>query len=234
MANPASAVARPLEPQFQIRWVRPAQQARSQQTQERLLDAAEALIADKGFAEVTVAEIAARAGCSVGAVYSRFRDKEALFHCLQDRLVREIKATADAALAPELWGDASVSDIAGSLIAFMVEVFEERGGVLREIAQRVPHDLDIHARAEDVTRYVSGLLQQLLVDHRGELRHPEPEIAVPFAYRMLAAMLRETLLFRGPGAHGIPSSDQRLAAELTRAFLGYLGAEPAIEGDGER
>ncbi|MBW1884007.1 MAG: TetR family transcriptional regulator [Deltaproteobacteria bacterium] len=47
-------------PHFQ--WIRPAQQVRSRQTHERLLDSAEALIADKGFDDITVVEIAARAG----------------------------------------------------------------------------------------------------------------------------------------------------------------------------
>ena len=36
--------------------IRPVQQARSQQTLELLLDSAEALIADKGFDDVTVVE----------------------------------------------------------------------------------------------------------------------------------------------------------------------------------
>ena len=47
-----------------LQWVRPPQQARSQETLERLLDAAETLIAEKGFEDTPVAEVASRAGSS--------------------------------------------------------------------------------------------------------------------------------------------------------------------------
>ena len=65
-----------------FQWIQPVRQARSQETLERLLDSAEALIENKGFDDVTVADIAARAGFSVGAVYSRFHDKIGVLHCL--------------------------------------------------------------------------------------------------------------------------------------------------------
>ena len=58
-----------------LHWVRPPQQARSQETLNRLLDAAEQLVAEKGFDDTPVAEVARRAGSSVGAFYSRFREK---------------------------------------------------------------------------------------------------------------------------------------------------------------
>jgi DNA-binding transcriptional regulator YbjK len=61
-----------------LRWVRPARQERSQRTLERLLDAAEAVIGEKGFADASVGNICTRAGVSVGTFYRRFRDKHAL------------------------------------------------------------------------------------------------------------------------------------------------------------
>jgi len=65
-------------------WIRPPQQARSQQTLSRILDAAEAILAEKGWEDASVAEIARRAGSSVGAFYTRFPDKDTLLaalHC---------------------------------------------------------------------------------------------------------------------------------------------------------
>jgi AcrR family transcriptional regulator len=57
-----------------LRWAQPAHQRRSQQTLERLLDATEAELREKGYADASVARIAGRAGCPVGTVYRRFRD----------------------------------------------------------------------------------------------------------------------------------------------------------------
>ena len=71
-----------MTPGSELRWIRPPQQARSQETLERLLDAAETLVAEKGFDDTPVAEVARRAGSSVGAFYTRFPDKDALLHAL--------------------------------------------------------------------------------------------------------------------------------------------------------
>ena len=38
-------------------------------------------------------------------------------------------------------------------------------------------------------------------------------------------MRESAILFGETGAYGIPLSDRKLATELTRAFLGYLGVQ---------
>ncbi len=86
-----------------LRWVRAPQQARSQETLDRILDAAEALVTEKGFEEATVAEVARRAESSVGAFYARFRDKTGLLYALHDRYLEQAMATADLALDPARW-----------------------------------------------------------------------------------------------------------------------------------
>ena len=53
-------------------------------TRSRLLDAAAALFAEKGFHGASLDEIADRAGYSRGAVYSNFADKDELFLALFD------------------------------------------------------------------------------------------------------------------------------------------------------
>ena len=66
-----------------LRWVKPPRQARSQHTLDRLLDAAEALVHEKGgFDDVPIAEIVRRAESSVGSFYSRFPDKDALLQAM--------------------------------------------------------------------------------------------------------------------------------------------------------
>ena len=46
---------------------RPPQQTRSQETLDRILDAAERVLEEKSFTEATLAEIMERAGVTVGA-----------------------------------------------------------------------------------------------------------------------------------------------------------------------
>jgi len=56
----------------------PPRTARKEETRRKLLDAALSLVAEKGFANASLGDIAARAGVTTGAVYSNFRSKEAL------------------------------------------------------------------------------------------------------------------------------------------------------------
>jgi len=57
--------------------VREAKQARSKKTRDKLIAAFEALLKEKPFEAIGVADIAKRAGCAVGSVYRRFENKDA-------------------------------------------------------------------------------------------------------------------------------------------------------------
>lgn len=54
------------------------QQLKAQNTKNNIMAAAEALFIERGYAEVSVAEIVEKAGCSVGAFYGHFKSKEVL------------------------------------------------------------------------------------------------------------------------------------------------------------
>ena len=59
---------------------------------ERLVSAARALFAERGYAAVSVDEIAARAGLTKGAVYYQFKDKRDLFRAACAAVIDEIVA----------------------------------------------------------------------------------------------------------------------------------------------
>jgi AcrR family transcriptional regulator len=74
-------------------------------TRSRLLDAAAAVFAEKGFHGASLDEIAERAGYSRGAVYSNFADKDELFLALIDQrneqAIREISELLKADRSPD-------------------------------------------------------------------------------------------------------------------------------------
>ncbi|MCP3986498.1 MAG: TetR/AcrR family transcriptional regulator [bacterium] len=208
------------EPHFQ--WIRPVQQARSQQTLERLLDSAEALIADKGFDDITVAEIASRADCSVGAVYSRFRDKQGVLHSLQDRFVDEATLTAAMTLDLDRWQGASLEEIICELVGFLVEIHRERRGVLRELSVRSMSDVAMTERKARLATHIGQHVEALLLAQSDRIGHPDPATAVRFGLGFVFATLEQVILFEETGAYGGPTSDEQLARELSRAYLAYL------------
>ena len=91
-------------------------QARSERTLYRLLDAAEALIAEKGLAEVSIPEIVRRARSSVGGFYARFRDKNELLRALEERFYRELSVRLDDLVDEERWSGAPTEAIPSSSV----------------------------------------------------------------------------------------------------------------------
>ena len=133
-----------------LQWVRPPQQARSQETLDRILEAAGTLVSEKGFEDATVGDIVRRAGSSVGAFYARFRDKEGLLYALSDRYLAEATATADDALDPERWEGASVAEIIAEVVRFLVVSYRERAGLMRAFVVRNHTDLEVRSRQEHI------------------------------------------------------------------------------------
>jgi AcrR family transcriptional regulator len=70
--------------------------SKSEQTRERILDAALVLFADKGYTATTLRDIAAASGSSLGLTYRYFGRKEELVLALYQRLARELEEEVQA------------------------------------------------------------------------------------------------------------------------------------------
>ena len=90
---------------------KPPQQSRSQETLDRILDAAEQVLTEKAFGEATLAEIMERAGVTVGAFYRRYPDKNALLRHLDERFFGEMLVVSGDLLDPARWEGAKARTI---------------------------------------------------------------------------------------------------------------------------
>jgi AcrR family transcriptional regulator len=76
------------------------QEQRSRATREKLLSAARALFAQRGYAAVGTEEIVRAAGVTRGALYHQFRDKEQLFEAVFEQVeAQTTQRIAEGALA---------------------------------------------------------------------------------------------------------------------------------------
>ena len=73
-------------------------------TQSQILDAAIEVIAEKGFQRTTIKEIAQKAEVADGTIYNYFKNKDALFMSIIDRLmqaeVNELASATEEQLSP--------------------------------------------------------------------------------------------------------------------------------------
>lgn len=213
-----------------LRWVRPPQQARSRETLDRILDAAETLVSEKGFEDAPVAEVVRRAGSSVGAFYARFRDKDGLIHALYERFLEQATATADDALDPARWEGAGIAEVLDSVVRFLVHIYREQERLIRAFVLRNHTHPEFQARQERLSHYVSERLAALVLARREEIAHPDPERAVRFGITQIFSTVEAAILFGELRSGALVLSDEHLAVELTRAYLAYLGV-PVLSPD---
>jgi len=209
-----------------LKWAQPALQERSQRTVERLLDAAEAEIAEKGYADASVAEIARRAGCSVGTVYRRFRDKTALLHALDVRWGEAFRSTMEDAVAPERWEGAPILEILTGYIEFSLSEGRERARLHRAALVMATRDASFAERQRTLAAELHVRLRVLLLARRDEIHHPDPHLAIEFVLEQLRSMLMVRLDARPLDETLFVASDEQFIDEALTSVSAYLKLEP--------
>lgn len=89
---------------------------RTEATRTALLDAAQRLFVEKGYAETATPEIVAAAGVTRGALYHHFEDKKALFLAVAEREAVAVAAEIETTAAPET--DARLALLSGARAYF--------------------------------------------------------------------------------------------------------------------
>ena len=201
---------------------KPPQQSRSQETLDRILDAAEQVLAEKAFGEATLAEIMERAGVTVGAFYRRYPDKNALLRHLDERFFGEMLAKGQDLFDPGRWPASSGREIIDALAVAAVEVYSTRRGLLRSLFLRARTDTVLQQSALNVNVQFIAQLRALLMPRSSEMTHPDPERAIELGFMMMIGSLRELVVF-GEIWPAPPAHTPALAAEVSRMYCGYLG-----------
>jgi AcrR family transcriptional regulator len=201
---------------------KPPQQSRSQETLDRILDAAEHVLEEKAFGEATLAEIMERAGVTVGAFYRRYPDKNALLRHLDERFFGELLAKAQELFDPARWPAASAKQIIDALCVEAVEVYTSRRGLLRSLFLRARTDTVLQQSALNFNVQFIERLRALLLPRSAEMSHADPERAIELGFMMLIGSLRELVVF-GEIWPAPPAHSPALAVEVSRMYCGYLG-----------
>ena len=202
--------------------IRPPLQRRSQESLERVLRAGFEVLKELGFEGFTLQEVSRRAGVSIGSIYARVPSREALIMAIYERAMawteleeHEFARNAERAdLAPRERVEATVIEMAETMLA--------HGDVLRVFMRQAPIDPAIWARGADKSQATAKAFEASILRHRADLRHPEPELAVDIAFRMIYCAIARRIT-HGPKFESRRAvSDKRLVRELARAVADYL------------
>jgi AcrR family transcriptional regulator len=230
MSRRRAAIPSPRRAAASLRSVVAPKQRRSERTLRRLLDAAERLIEEKGLAEVSVPDIARRAGSSVGGFYARFRDKNELLRALEERFFGELLLRVDRLSEPARWQGASLAEIVRACVAELVGTFRERQVLIRAFLFRGLSDPDFFGDALRFRRRVSDRIAALLLGRRDDIRHRDPALAIELGIQLAFGLMHQFVVFGEVRAGGRRLSESALVDELTRTLCAHLGIQAPIQG----
>jgi AcrR family transcriptional regulator len=197
-----------------------------QQVRDRIIDAAVTVFAEKGYHRATIADVVARSGLSVGAIYTHFTGKEQLFLQSCDLMSGQGLDELAARLAPL----STTTERLHAAIAFYVESIDDFGGAPGQVslvrawaeAGEEPGVREMLARRRE---RLIGAAQLLLQEGiaRGEL--PEWLDVDGFA-RGFTALLDGLLLQRIEAGDAYrPEDSIRRATAVLDVLLAVRGAE---------
>ena len=172
----------------ELHWRRDSQQTRSEKTQAALLDAAEELIVEKGVDGASIAEIAQRAGSSVGAFYHHFKDKKAICYAVFHRMTQAIADSNRQAAEAAHWKDASIRDLIEGYIDLRLYQTNAGGMSKRAKALVMADNPELKAHMAEIKREGNLTLLDMILTRRDEITHPDPEFAAAFVIDQLSAM----------------------------------------------
>src|SRR5207244_6636984 len=96
------------------------------------------------------------------------------------------------------------------------------GPLLRAIGTRNVADERVGEISRSIGRRLVVPLSELLLQHRREIFHPNPELAVDVGFRMVYATFQQAMQYGDVQPTEQPMSWDKLADELARAYVAYL------------
>ncbi|MBI1196797.1 MAG: TetR family transcriptional regulator [Phenylobacterium sp.] len=200
---------------------RPVYQTRSREQRDRLLKAGERVFAEGGFWQAHVADIAKRAGCSVGSFYRRFEDKEAFFFALQSYMAERAEENLAAFFRDPSCDTDPLDRVMRRLVANSARTIRRIEGYFRAL-----FELGLRGQAvwPSMRRLESFEADQFLalLERRGLTAPPGLHDRARLAVRMMHGQLISHLL-HGPGPFEF--DDPAFLDELALMLMRYLGFE---------
>jgi len=158
-------------------------------TRAALLEAARALIREKGYERTTLEEVASRAGMTTGAIYGNFKNRDELFIALGQTYWAPVK--------PQIKPDATFAEAMRALAKATLAAVDERRpaavGRLTGLAYTLKNS-ELRARVHDITKssYEFGA-EWLDLFERSELPMP-PKQLVRVIHALIEGLVMQRIL----------------------------------------
>ncbi len=202
-----------------------ASQDRSRRTREKLVTAFGALLREKDFEAITMAELAERSGVAVGTVYRRFANKDALIPVIFEVYLQMLHAqSADSSRHMTLDDDDTLWDATLKLCQAAWRVLEADPQLIRSahLYARLRPDL-VGEDWDSIIEGSVGQFRQLIEHFSDEVQRPDPDATARMVFYLLNTVMVEQGLYgdAGPGA-ALKIDTETFIEECATTVYGYL------------
>jgi AcrR family transcriptional regulator len=202
--------------------IRPPQQRRSRESLERVLKAGERVLEDKGYEGFTIGAVSRRAKVSVGSVYGRFDNKEALIRAIHVRMMERLTGPEEQVAAAADRAGPDLAAVVGRGVHALADSMDRERKLLRVFMVRGAVDPSIAGPGSESSRATARAFKTAVLAQRHEIGHDDPELAADIAFRMVYDVLARQVM-HGPTFESDRMIEwDRLVDELIAAVLAYL------------
>ena len=191
------------------------------------MQVARELIRRRPFDELSVSEIATKAGTSVGGFYARFKSKDALLEVMSVAVMIEAGAAFDERMG-QVKGKCA-ADVVRRWATTMVSVYRTNCTEIRRVMQHWPKGPPPGGRLERESAllrdHARNTLRSELLARADEIGHEDPKTAVSVALMMGTVSLREAVIGDALPGYGARLGDDEVAHEISSCIIRYLGLE---------
>jgi AcrR family transcriptional regulator len=212
----------------------PPRRRPAHQTLEKILVAAEDQLREQALDAFTIQSVLQRAGLSVGAFYSRFPDKTALLHEVQERVHGRVEPLIMADLDALKDKNKSLEDAVNEGFGVLIRRVLDERATFRAFMMLSVFDDHMRQRGEQMNWERKRAISALLAPYREEIGHTDPDLAVDAAYAIYSSTMRGRLVYYGTAEEAqFGANDEVLFDDLKQALAMFLrGSARQIGSEG--
>lgn len=207
---------------------KPPKQQRSRQSFDRALDAAAAILSEKGLQALTLSGVSRRSQVSIGSIYSRVAGKEDLIRAVQARVLDKLDHEFSGIVNQLRRRGLRLAELVPTLIRQHASYLRRHAPILNAFMEVAPRDAVVQQLGRKYHAQSALDFKLLLLERRAEIKHPNPEEAAETCFVIVFGVLARYL---GLGVAsdedaGQGSGDwERIVGDLGLMSLAFLATD---------
>lgn len=204
-------------------WVFAPAQDRSRKGMESVLRVAKDLFLNQGYDETTITEISKQSGVSVGSIYYRFPDKQAILCALLEIYRRNRYQQMLQLTQRDLWQDKTPLDILEFHVEVIISSTNRDAAILRLIERQKMISPAIRDMQVAWDEEICALFMELYTPHSATFISDDLSRSVAYVHNIIRGSALWSILAIPPSGHFLDVSSDDYRVEALTMAARYLG-----------